>query len=63
MGALDFISKIISPEQALALLNNMSDTDLEKALRDLEPRLSPSKFNAFLQVMSEGVARRYPKVR
>lgn len=62
MGLAETLAKLITPAQAVGMLNAMSNADLEKALRDLEPQLSPDKFNIFLQVMSTGVARRYPKV-
>ena len=63
MGILDTLAKSFSPDQLLGFLNNMPDADLEKALRDLEPRLSPAKFGIFLQVLSEGLDRRHPRIK
>ena len=62
MGILETLAKSFPPERLLGMLNDMPDADLERSLRDMAPKLTPSKFLVFVRVMSDEMARRHPNV-
>ena len=62
MGILETLAKSFPPERLLAMLNNMSPAEVERAFDQAEPQIEPAIFLAIVRSVSKGMARRYPNV-
>jgi hypothetical protein len=53
-----WLAKLISPEQALTMFNNMDNGELRQALRQYLPEFAPDKFGIFVEEVEREMVRR-----